>query len=155
MPNEWRTIKSLVHKIRLHGRRGKEMAIARRQTHDVRKAVKETKWRICVVDPTHSEGRPRNRRGSRGTWRGCRWRSTHGPVKLWRAFTLQRRHDVATNQHHAASTSESAQRPHVIARRLERNVNDAHHARSSQIYCSKTNTRYGKEKNTRPSAEYA
>ena len=26
MPNGWRTIKSLVHKIRLHGRRGKEMA---------------------------------------------------------------------------------------------------------------------------------
>ena len=26
MPNEWRTIKSLVHKIRLHGRRGKGMA---------------------------------------------------------------------------------------------------------------------------------
>ena len=26
MPNEWRTIKSLVHKIRLHGRRGKGLA---------------------------------------------------------------------------------------------------------------------------------
>ena len=26
MPNEWRTIKSLVHKIRLHGRGGKGMA---------------------------------------------------------------------------------------------------------------------------------
>ena len=26
MPNEWRTINSLVHKIRLHGRRGKGMA---------------------------------------------------------------------------------------------------------------------------------
>ena len=26
MPNGWRTIKSLVHKIRLHGRRGKGMA---------------------------------------------------------------------------------------------------------------------------------
>ena len=26
MPNGWRTIESLVHKIRLHGRRGKEMA---------------------------------------------------------------------------------------------------------------------------------
>ena len=26
MPNGWRTIKSLVHKIRLHGRRAKEMA---------------------------------------------------------------------------------------------------------------------------------
>ena len=26
MPNGWRTIKSLVHKIRLHGQRGKEMA---------------------------------------------------------------------------------------------------------------------------------
>ena len=26
MPNKWRTIKSLVHKIRLHGRRGKGMA---------------------------------------------------------------------------------------------------------------------------------
>ena len=26
MPNGWRTIKSLVHKIRLHSRRGKEMA---------------------------------------------------------------------------------------------------------------------------------
>ena len=26
MPNEWRTIKSLVHKIRPHGRRGKGMA---------------------------------------------------------------------------------------------------------------------------------
>ena len=25
-PNEWKTIKSLVHKIRLHGRRGKGMA---------------------------------------------------------------------------------------------------------------------------------
>ena len=26
MPNEWRTMKSLVHKIRLHGRRGKGKA---------------------------------------------------------------------------------------------------------------------------------
>ena len=26
MPNGWRTIKSLVHKIRLHGRRGKGVA---------------------------------------------------------------------------------------------------------------------------------
>ena len=26
MPNKWRTIKLLVHKIRLHGQRGKEMA---------------------------------------------------------------------------------------------------------------------------------
>ena len=26
MPNKWRTINSLVHSIRLHGRRGKEMA---------------------------------------------------------------------------------------------------------------------------------
>ena len=28
MPNEWRTINSLVHKIRLHGRRGKGMAVS-------------------------------------------------------------------------------------------------------------------------------
>ena len=52
MPNGWRTIKSLVHKIRLHGRRGKGMAesFSREKLRDA--PQKEGGWEIlCDLPP--------------------------------------------------------------------------------------------------------
>ena len=50
MPNEWRTIKSLVHKIRLHGRRGKGMANSFSREKLRRAPQKAGGWKI-LCDP--------------------------------------------------------------------------------------------------------
>ena len=47
MPNGWRTIKSLVHKIRLHGRRGKGMA----ESFSREKLKKGAAERRCMRNP--------------------------------------------------------------------------------------------------------
>ena len=53
MPNGWRTIKSLVHKIRLHGRRGKGMMAESFSREKLRHAPqKEGGWEIlCDLPP--------------------------------------------------------------------------------------------------------
>ena len=52
MPNEWRTIKSLVHKIRLHGRRGKGMAESFSREKISHAPQKEGGWKIlCDLSP--------------------------------------------------------------------------------------------------------
>ena len=50
MPNGWRTIKSLVHKIRLHGRRGKGMAesFSREKLRHVVVVVVVIPYAVCV-----------------------------------------------------------------------------------------------------------
>ena len=47
MPNVWRTIKSLVHKIRIHGRRGKGMAEPSREKHTHRRKKVGEKSFLC------------------------------------------------------------------------------------------------------------
>ena len=52
MPNGWRTIKSLVHKIRLHGRRGKGMAESFSREKLRHAPQKEGGWQIlCDLPP--------------------------------------------------------------------------------------------------------
>ena len=52
MPNGWRTIKSLVHKIRLHGRRGKGMAESFSREKLRHAPQKEGGWEIlCDLPP--------------------------------------------------------------------------------------------------------
>ena len=52
MPNGWRTIKSLVHKIRLHGRRGKGTAESFSREKLRRAPQKEGGWKIlCYLLP--------------------------------------------------------------------------------------------------------
>ena len=52
MPNGWRTIKSLVHKIRLHGRRGKGMAESFSREKLRQAPQKEGGWKIlCYLIP--------------------------------------------------------------------------------------------------------
>ena len=52
MPNGWRTIKSLVHKIRLHGRRGKGMAESFSRETLRHAPQKEGGWKIlCDLPP--------------------------------------------------------------------------------------------------------
>ena len=52
MPNGWRTIKSLVHKIRLHGRRGKGMAESFSREKSRHAPQKESGWEIlCDLPP--------------------------------------------------------------------------------------------------------
>ena len=52
MPNRWRTIKSLVHKIRLHGRRGKGMAESFSREKLRHAQQKEGGWEIlCDLPP--------------------------------------------------------------------------------------------------------
>ena len=52
MPNRWRTIKSLVHKIRLHGRRGKGMAESFSREKLRQAPQKEGGWKIlCYLLP--------------------------------------------------------------------------------------------------------
>ena len=52
MPNGWRTIKSLAHKIRLHGRRGKGMAESFSREKLRRAPQKEGGWEIlCDLPP--------------------------------------------------------------------------------------------------------
>ena len=52
MPNGWRTIKSLVHKIRLHGRRGKGMAESFSREKLRQAPQKEGGWKIlCYLLP--------------------------------------------------------------------------------------------------------
>ena len=52
MPNEWRTIESLVHKIRLHGRRGKGIAESFSQEKWRHAPQKEGGWEILCELPT-------------------------------------------------------------------------------------------------------
>ena len=47
MPNGWRTIKSLVHKIRLHDRRGKGMAESFSR-EKLRQAPQKGGWKILL-----------------------------------------------------------------------------------------------------------
>ena len=52
MPNLWRTINSLVHKIRLHGRRGKRMAESFSREKWRHAPQKEGGWEIlCDLSP--------------------------------------------------------------------------------------------------------
>ena len=52
MPNGWRTIKSLVHKIRFHGRRGKGMAESFSREKLRQAPQKEGGWKIlCYLLP--------------------------------------------------------------------------------------------------------
>ena len=52
MPNGWKTIKSLVHKIRLHGRRGKGMAEFFSREKLRQAPQKEGGWKIlCYLLP--------------------------------------------------------------------------------------------------------
>ena len=52
MPNEWRTIKSLVHKIRLHGRRGEGVAESFSREKLRHAPQKEGGWKIlCDLPP--------------------------------------------------------------------------------------------------------
>ena len=48
MPNGWRTIKSFVHKIRLHGRRGKGMAESFSREKLRQAPQKEGGWKILL-----------------------------------------------------------------------------------------------------------
>ena len=52
MPNGWRTIKSVVHKIRLHGRRGKGMAESLSREKLRHAPQKEVGWEINPVWPS-------------------------------------------------------------------------------------------------------
>ena len=52
MPNGWRTINSLVHKIRLHGRRGKEMVESFSRQKSMHAPQKEGGFKIlCDLPP--------------------------------------------------------------------------------------------------------
>ena len=57
MPNRWRTVKSLVHKIRLHGRRGKGIAESFSREKLRHAPQKEGGWEIlCDLPPVTPAG---------------------------------------------------------------------------------------------------
>ena len=58
MPNGWRTIKSLVHRIRLHGRRGKGMAESFLREKLRQAPQKEGGWKILCVKKNLNAPRP-------------------------------------------------------------------------------------------------